>query len=943
MLAGPGAGKTYCLIERIRFLIERLEVDPGRICAFTFTNKAAGEIAHRLGERLGVDASRVTRGTIHAFCAELLREHGGAIGVERGFGIADEEYQLSVLRRIEGYRRWHKTTLNRFSAHRFRGDPLLHNDAKLLVEYERFLAARKILDFDALVIKAAELLETAVGADVRRRWDVILVDEFQDLNPVQYRVVRSLAEEHKHVFAVGDHEQSIYSWAGADRSLFTRFLNDFEVPRTIHLDKNHRCPRQVFDFARKLVNVNTPLFGDHVAPVADKDSPFPVGVMTFDTDAEEAGWIVQELRRERAALGLAWGDAALLYRKHKIGESLEAALINAGVPCRLAAGRALSEDPIVAYVIAALRVVAYPRDTVQRDSFFGTVLTRPLFDELRAKAEAARQDLGRHLRYVTSRLPRSHEKARQIRRALADWRNLAALAKNHTTLGSLVQELLSRRVGKVRSVLDEFHDEISDPASLPDVVLLAGRLSAARRDGTVVWMPSMGGAEIALKAILASIGISKVRVRGEPPAGAILVQPNDVPSVGLALGIFKAAQLIEMSDVTEVSDSFTAIDIETTDNDTETAEIVEIAAVRVRAGRIVDKFDTLVKPSIAISPAARATHGISDSELATASPFADIWPKFRAFCGDDVVVAHNGYDFDFKIIQRMVGKAFDLCTYDTLPLARDLYPTSRRLGDLARQFGIDLAHAHRAINDAEALAKVALRLDEAKRVHARKTALLTQLDQLGIALALCDDASLCDEARRFRAIARGFALSRYSTCLENYEREQGDDLSIPTVDELIDRLGGAETMVRIRADKSAEERYPVAMTRLRRLINELPPDSLDEQLRIFLERVVLSREDGHDPDRERVNLLTLHSTKGLEFSRVYIIGVEDGQLPGGSPVNAPKPDEIEEARRLLYVGMTRTVERLVLTRVLRREGTSTRGTQFLGEMGLATSPEVAAT
>jgi DNA polymerase III epsilon subunit family exonuclease len=492
-------------------------------------------------------------------------------------------------------------------------------------------------------------------------------------------------------------------------------------------------------------------------------------------------------------------------------------------------------------------------------------------------------------------------------------------------------------------VLDELHDEISDPASLPDVVTLAARLSAARRDATIVWMPSLGGGEIALKAILASIGISRVKVRGQPPVGAIRVQPNDVPSVGLALGVFKAAQLIEMSDVDEVSDSFTAVDIETTDNDTETAEIVEIAAVRVRNGEIAERFNTLVKPSVAISPAARATHGITDSELATASPFADIWPKFRAFCGDDVVVAHNGYDFDFKIIQRMVGKSFDLCTYDTLPLARDLYPTSRKLGDLAQKFGIELKNAHRAIHDAEALAKVALRLDEAKRVHARKTALLTQLDQLGIALALCEDASLCDEARRFRAIARGFALSRYSTCLENYEREQGDDLTIPTVDELIERLGGAELMVKIRADKSAEERYPVAMTRLRRLLNELPPDPLEDQLRLFLERVVLSREDGHDPDRERVNLLTLHSTKGLEFSRVYIIGVEDGQLPGGSPLSAPKTDEVEEARRLLYVGMTRTMERLVLTRVLRRDGAPTRGTQFLDEMGLGTMPSVVAT
>ena len=134
----------------------------------------------------------------------------------------------------------------------------------------------------------------------------------------------------------------------------------------------------------------------------------------------------------------------------------------------------------------------------------------------------------------------------------------------------------------------------------------------------------------------------------------------------------------------------------------------------------------------------------------------------------------------------------------------------------------------------------------------------------------------------FRDIARGFALGRYSTCLEAYEREQGDDISVPTVDEVIERLGGAELMVKIRAEKSADERYPAAMLRLRRLIAEIPDGPLEAQLSLFLERALLSKWDGHETERKRVNLLTLHSTKGLEFSRVYVVGVEDAQLPGGS-------------------------------------------------------------
>jgi superfamily I DNA/RNA helicase len=258
--------------------------------------------------------------------------------------------------------------------------------------------------------------------------------------------------------------------------------------------------------------------------------------------------------------------------------------------------------------------------------------------------------------------------------------------------------------------------------------------------------------------------------------------------------------------------------------------------------------------------------------------------------------------------------------------------------DLARNFGIPTGRSHRALDDTLTLAKIVLALDEVKRSRARKTALVNLLDQLGIALALSDEERLCAEARMFRQITRAFALGRYSTCLEMYEREQGDDITIPAADEVIDRLGGAALMLKIRADRTADERYPAAMLRLRRLIAEIPDVPLHEQLSLFLERAVLSRWDGHEPDRARVNLLTLHSTKGLEFSRVYVVGVEDAQLPGGSPTSGPKPDEVEEARRLLYVGMTRTKERLVLTRAATRGGKPTRGHQFLDEMGLAPRP-----
>ncbi len=937
VLAGPGAGKTYCLIERIRYLIEHHHFDPARICAFTFTNKAAGEITHRLESRLGAAAERIKRGTIHAFCAELLRELGASVLLESGFGIADEAYQLDVLRRIEGPRKWHRGVLTRFSAYRFRDIPLHHDDLILFHKYERFLADRKLVDFDTLVIKAAELLESdsAAAEKIRSRWDVVLVDEFQDLNPVQYRVVKALARKHRHVFAVGDDEQSIYSWAGADPKVFKEFVKDFEITSVVHLEENRRCPDDVFALARKLMLANTPIFADRIIPRADRKSTFPIRTVGFENDDAEEAWMIEDIRSDHEQNGKRWGDVALLYRKHSIGERLETAFLNAGIPCKLAQGRALSDDPVVAYVLAAARVIAHPEDVVYRDAFLKVLLPKALYLEAQAESERSQQELRVQLRQKANALPRKDSTARQIRRALTEWKNLEAVGRQHATLPALITELLSRRVGKLRSMLDDRHDELSDPADHADVVRLADRLRAARDARTTVWLPPMKGMDIPLKAILSDINV--VVERGVPPAGAESIGPDDVPSLGIALGVFKAAQLVEMSEMSSTFTSFTAFDLETTDRDTTKAEIVEIAAVRVRDGVLVDDFHRLVKPRVPLTAGAEEVHGITNADLADAPFFEDVWAAFREFCGSDVIVAHNGYDFDFRIISRMakeIGEKFDLTMYDTLPLSRELVSTSNKLGNLAKQFGIDTGQSHRALDDTRALAQVLLALEKMKLSRARKTALVNLLGHLGIALALSEESTLGEEALLLRTITRVISLGTYSGALDYYERETGDDASIPDADEVIKRLGGIELMLRIRAVKSAEERYPAAMSRLRRLIANIPERSLAEQLTIFLERAVLSRLEGLEPERMRVNLLTLHSTKGLEFSRVYVVGAEDDQLPGGSPKKGPKPEEIEEARRLLYVGMTRTQDRLVMTRVATRSEKPTGGHRFLDEMGV---------
>lgn len=941
VLAGPGAGKTFCLIERIRYLIEELGVQPARICAFTFTNRAAEEIGSRLQAQFGPSAGAIQGGTLHAFCVKLLREHGSAIGLQQGFGIADTEYSLRALRRIGGPSPWHTSLLTRFSNHRFRGEELNYGDPDMYLRYVEFLERRNMLDFDMLVLKTAELLRVdEVCRAVRGRWDCVLVDEFQDLNRTQYAIIRALTDEHRNVFAVGDDEQSIYSWAGADPEVFRTFVKDFGATK-VQLCENWRCPREVVALGRKLMEANISLFDDREHGTSDRNSSFPVAAHSFREDTDEIAWIIRDLQDDRASHDLELGDFALLYRKNETGAAAETAFLRAGIPCRLSHGRALIDDPVVSYLIAALRVIAFPDDDLNREYFLQAVLPKGLFDDARAKAEERGKTIVQQLSQTAIELGSDHADARKIKRGFADLRNLAALAKQHVALGPLIQDLLSHRVGEYRTFLDELHDELSDPADDDQVAALADVLAAAVESKRPIWVPRLGGMEIPLKALLLRAGVTDVRF-GPAPPGETGIDLSTTPATGIALGVFKAIQLGSTRGFASQFRDFATIDIETTDVHTGRAEIAQIGAVRVRDGRIVEELEALVKPTVPITPGATEVHGITDQDVAGAPPFAEIWPAFREFCGGDVVVAHNGYHFDFRVIRKMAANLGtpDLCTYDSLPLARELHQGSASLKDLAAHYGVDPGRSHSALSDARALAHVFLALRESQVARARKTAHPDMLSHLGVAIALSNPESLTEEARALRRVAAIAALGAYSDALDFYELERraARDESVPTVEDVIALLGGQALMARLRAEKSAEDRYPDAMRRLKPLLALDNSRPLGEQIVSFIDRVSLSRYDGLEPDGSRVHLLTLHATKGLQFSRVYIVGVEDEELPGGSRKKGPTARDIEEARRLLYVGMTRTKDRLVLTRVDVRRGVPTGGKRFLDEMQLNPQP-----
>ena len=932
VVAGPGAGKTYCLIARIEHLIRAGGIAPGRICAVTFTNKAADEIADRLRREIGPRADAVTRGTLHALCLRLLRDHATVLGLRRGFGIADEDYQRRVLLRLRVRPERQAQLLCLFGRHRLQNYPLTAGDLELFRAYRDALRARNLLDYDDLIALAGELLrchETA-AAEIRGRWDAVLVDEFQDLSLAQYAVVTGLSASHRNCFAVGDDEQSIFSWTGADPAILERFRTDFAIETPVVLDRNRRCSRQIFEVARRLVTRNPALFDKQLE--ADRESEHCVAARVFEDERAEADWLLADLRSDREATGLDWGDYAVLYRAHRLGQYLETRLVEAEIPCRLARGQALADDEVIGFVAASLRVIRAPDDPLAVEAFAEQVLPRPLIEQVRAAYRGV--ELLDGLRAFARAAPRGDSQGRWGWRFIYHVENLAALGRAHEALGPLVDELLTQRIGRYRNPLDERAAELTDPAEVPGAAALAEQLDATVRRG-VIWVAPAGGVEIGmLRMVQGAIGgdVRRLGPADRPGPRDLVLRPRDPTP----LLLFKALQLLHCRGLADPLQDYVAFDVETTDLDPAECEIVELAAVRVRGRVVVEQFERLIRTARPVSPAAAAVHGYRDHDLAEQRTFADVWPEFRAFVGSDLLVAHNGQQFDVPVIRRLAAAlpgVDDLVFFDTLPLARSLVEESARLEDLAHRFGVAAGRSHHALDDAAALAGVLRHLGELKLARARKSALAHLLGWLGLALALDTLGEPTAEERLLREVALPATLGRYGDCLEVYAEDR-EAAGGPSVEALVERLGGARLMERIRTGRPAAERYPSSVARLQALVAASEAPTLEESIDLFLARMALSRSDGSAVSDRRVNLLTLHSTKGLEFSRVYVIGAEDAQLPGFRALDEGKEDEIREARRLLYVGMTRARDRLLLTRAGRRDGRDAGGGLFLREAGL---------
>ncbi len=420
VLAGAGSGKTRVLTHRVARLIDE-GVPPEAILAITFTNKAAGEMRERIGALVGPRARAIWASTFHSACVRILRREAPAAGYARDFSIYDGDDQLRLIRRclveedIDPKRTPPRAVQARISDAKslLQGPEQMAQDAgsfadeqvaRVYARYADALRANGAMDFDDLLMVTAQLMEgdAAVRARWQSRFQHVLVDEYQDTNHAQYRLVRALAEPQRNVVAVGDDDQGIYSWRGADVRNILDFERDYPDAHVVALEQNYRSTGTILRAANAVVERNP-----HRHPKrlwTDLGDGEPISVVACRDEHEEARVVAAEIDRATAR-GDGLSDVAVFYRTNAQSRAIEDQLVRRRVPYVVVGGPRFYERAEVRDLLAYLRAAANPSDGVSMARMLGAP-KRGLGPGCVAKLEAFAQA---HAVPVTDGLLRSVE------------------------------------------------------------------------------------------------------------------------------------------------------------------------------------------------------------------------------------------------------------------------------------------------------------------------------------------------------------------------------------------------------------------------------------------------------------------------------------------------------------------------------------------------------
>jgi DNA helicase-2/ATP-dependent DNA helicase PcrA len=470
IFAGAGSGKTRVLTHRIAWLIQQGRAEPGEILAVTFTNKAAREMRSRVENLLNLAAGAIWMGTFHAIGVRILRRDGSADGIDRHFVIYDEADRLSVVKRVMNELRLDEkryppggmvALISRAKDEVISADDQLkaagtHNEelaARIRQRYDAFLEQNNALDFDDLLMRTVWLFDRhpEVLEKYQKRFKYVMVDEYQDTNRAQYLMVRHLAGKHRNLAVVGDDDQSIYKFRGADVRNILSFEKDYPDAQIVKLEQNYRSTQMILDAAYHVIKANPNRAAKRLWTDRGGGSKLVVA-QTYD-EQEEAQAVAREALRLVAEGDYRLGDIAVLYRTNAQSRALEEVLLRRGVPYRLIGGLRFYERREVKDMMAYLRLIANPQETLSFSRIIN-VPRRKLGEKSLAQLGYWADAHGMTAWDALSRLDEMSEVTPAARGALADFRDLIGEVRAASQERRLVEtiDLLLLRTGYERYV-----------------------------------------------------------------------------------------------------------------------------------------------------------------------------------------------------------------------------------------------------------------------------------------------------------------------------------------------------------------------------------------------------------------------------------------------------------------------------------------------------------
>ena len=956
MLAGPGTGKTRTLIARIIFAIENHHIPPEQVLALTFSNKAANEIKQRLFHEIPEKAEKIRSGTFHSTCLEILRKYSDLAGLSKYFSVCDEAYQIKLLtslmdnRSRENAQKKTRGVLLAFSNHLLKGRPLPAFSARLFTAYNQHLQRHGLIDFNQILTKTLELLRNNPDVLDQYRFmnEAILVDEFQDTDPVQYEIVRLLAEKHRNIFVVADDDQSIYAWRGAQPENIRRYMDDFLIEAPIVLDVNYRSGQTILDAAQQVVRKT-----ERIEPgkklFADPEKESRIHAVFFKDESKEQKFILGKIKDWQHTEKVNLRDMAVIYPRHAFADKIIPGLLQNKIPFQQASGKNLTEQPAMKTILLYLKLIHDPADTLILEDLVQNELGYHILKQIQDIQRIKKISFRRALNELSTREEVSYQVRNQVATFIGNVANLINL-KTFFTFDGLIKETIKG----IQNLKPGFLER--NAAKLKQVPFKS--CARLKKETTKIWLYH---SEPKLSFIAAQMlervfpervyGLDKEKIIHVAKNDfVLLLEPlptNELPCPyelifkettdrrrGLVATLFRWLQ-VQLKHENKLFQDYVVFDLETTGKNPETCGIVEIAAVRVREGDITEEYQTLVNPGIPVEPEAQSVHQISNEDIVQAPLLETVWPEFAAFVGQDVLIAHNGYGFDFKIIDRVCKEMgqprLNGVRYDSLILSRNLFTGQQNSIDaLADRFKLDAGTRHRALDDVRVLHHIFQRLLRVKHQREIRTTGSELTEYVALAAINENCFSATEDKVLFLAGIQKL-LSPYSKIRKHFVREFGmnDEEVMSNFSRIAERVAPATQVYGV------EEEFFNRVLAVAHEFNALPIDQAIAEFLSYLS--LINPQDGLEKI-EAVSLLTFHAAKGLEFEKVVIMGMEDDNMPNFFSKQSDEQDDrsvekkMDEQKRLLYVGITRSKGEVILTVVKNRDGRRQTTSPFLNEI-----------